>query len=135
LLSAQAITALYRRASEWSEGEGLNTEAVSYALASGDQAYAAELIERRVLNLFYRSETVLVHSWLKALPEDVVRTRPLLCAVYAACTMLAFRDSIRSPELLALIERWLQAADAALEFQSSAKSSGGAKSRIPLIRS
>jgi LuxR family maltose regulon positive regulatory protein len=101
----------------------LIAEAVSYALASCDHRYAAELIERHVLALFYRSETVLIHNWLKALPEDVVCAHSLLCAVYAACTMLAFRNSAWSPEIQTLIERWLQAADDALASQPAAKSS------------
>ncbi|MFL7793573.1 MAG: LuxR C-terminal-related transcriptional regulator [Anaerolineae bacterium] len=123
--SAQEITALYLRASEWFEREGLISEAVSYALASRDDAYTAELIERHVLSLFYRSETVLIHNWLKALPEDVIRAHPLLCAVYAACTMLARRQSARASETLALVERWLQAADAALALRSEAELSDG----------
>jgi LuxR family maltose regulon positive regulatory protein len=123
-LDAQAVVSLYQRASEWFEQEGLIAEAVSYTLSSGDYTYAAELVERHVLTLFYRSETVLVHNWLKALPEDIVRARPLLCAVYAACTMLASRDSAKSPELSALIEQWLQATDDALASQSEAKLPG-----------
>jgi LuxR family maltose regulon positive regulatory protein len=119
------MASLYLRASEWFEGEGLITEAVSYALASCDHSYAAELIERHVLALFYRSETVLIHNWLKALPEDVVRAHPLLCAVYAACTMLARRQFGRTPETQALVEQWLQAADAALIARSEAEVSEG----------
>jgi len=121
--SAQGIASLHLRASEWFEGEGSISEAVSYALASCDQGYAAELIERHVLTLFYRSETILVYNWLKALPEDVVRARPLLCAVYGACTMLASRGSVQSPELQTLVEQWLQAAEDALASQPEAGSS------------
>jgi LuxR family maltose regulon positive regulatory protein len=122
-LGAQEIASLYQRASEWFEAEGLISEAVSYALASGDHGYAAELIEQRVLTLFYRSETVLVHNWLKALPEDIIHAHPLLCAVYAACTMLASRDWAQSPELSTLVEQWLQAADDALASQPETQSS------------
>jgi LuxR family maltose regulon positive regulatory protein len=117
-LDAAAITTLYLRASEWFEQEGLINEAVSYALASGGDIYAVELIERHVLATFYRSETVLVHNWLKALPEELIRTRPLLCAIYASCIMLAMKDSVRSPETSRLIEGWLQDAEAAMIAQS-----------------
>jgi LuxR family maltose regulon positive regulatory protein len=122
--STQEIATLHLRASGWFEREGLISEAVSHALASRDYAYTAELIERHVLSLFYRSETVLVHNWLKALPEDVVRAHSLLCAVYAACTALAHRDA-GAPETFTLVEQWLQAADAALMSQSEADLSGG----------
>jgi LuxR family maltose regulon positive regulatory protein len=129
-VSAREITTLYLRASEWFEREGLISEAVSCALASGDRVYAARLIERHVLSLFYRSETVLVHNWLKALPEDVVRAHPLLCAVYAACTMLARRQSGRTLETPARVERWLQAADAALIAQSEVGLSSGPPRKV-----
>ncbi len=33
--------------------------------------------------MFFRSETMLVHRWLQALPETVIKGRALLCAVYA----------------------------------------------------
>jgi LuxR family maltose regulon positive regulatory protein len=129
-VSAREITTLYLRASEWFEREGLISEAVSHALASGDRVYAARLIERHVLRLFYRSETVLVHNWLKALPEDIVRAHPLLCAVYAACTILARRQSGRALETPARVERWLQAADAALIAQSEAGLSSGPPRKV-----
>ncbi|MBN1221368.1 MAG: AAA family ATPase [Anaerolineae bacterium] len=121
-LDASALTALYLRASEWFEQEGLITEAVSYALASGDDAYAAELIERHVLTTFYQSETVLVQNWLKALPEELIRARPLLSAVYASCIMLTLKNSLRSPQTAMLVERWLQDAEAALANQKESPS-------------
>jgi LuxR family maltose regulon positive regulatory protein len=118
-----AITSLYLRASEWFEQEGLITEAVSYALASGNDVYAVDLIERHVLATFYRSETVLVQNWLKALPEELIRPRPLLCAVYASCIMLASRGFVKSAETSMLIERWLQDAETAIAVQSKSPSS------------
>jgi hypothetical protein len=65
----------------------------------------------------YRGQTVLVHNWLKALPEDLIRTRPLLRAVYASTIVLT---SLRSPECIARAEQWLQEAEKALALQSPA---------------
>jgi LuxR family maltose regulon positive regulatory protein len=101
------IASLYLRASAWCEREGFIVEAVHYALASSDFGYAADLIARHVLTLFYRSEVNLIHSWLKALPEELLRTRPLLCAVYANAVML----TSASPDSMELTDQWLRYAE------------------------
>jgi LuxR family maltose regulon positive regulatory protein len=109
--------ALVLRASRWCESEGFAIEAVSYALAASDPTHAADLIERHVLDMFYRSETVLVHDWLKALPDDALRALPLLCAVYANTIVLT---SPRSSDCIERAEQWLQEAEKALSLQSRA---------------
>jgi LuxR family maltose regulon positive regulatory protein len=108
------VNALYRRASVWCQQKGLITEAVSYALDASDPEYAATLIERYVLDLFYDSEIALIHTWLKSLPDDLVRARPLLQAVYASTTALIAGWSTESLELA---ERWLQEAEKTLATQ------------------
>lgn len=109
----QDITSLYLQASRWCEREGFIAKAVSYALAMPDPEYAVALIERHVLDLFYRSETVLVYNWLKALSEELVRTRPLLCAVYANSIVI----NSFSQDDVELAERWLRDAEKALVAQ------------------
>ncbi len=107
---AETIAALYLRASAWYEREGLIAEAVTCALAAPDYEYAAALVERHVLPFFYRSETVLVYTWLKALPEAVLRDRPLLCAVYASCLAIV----TPSADTYQQAETWLNTAEKAL---------------------
>jgi LuxR family transcriptional regulator, maltose regulon positive regulatory protein len=80
---ASDLMELYRRACAWYEREGFIDDAISKALEAPDVSLATELLERHVLMVFYRSETMLVHSWLKALPNAIINTHPLLCAVYA----------------------------------------------------
>lgn len=108
---AEVIATLRLRAAEWYEREGLVAEAVTCALAAADHAYVATLIARHGLPVYYRGDTVLLHGWLKALPEAVIRDRPLLCAIYASCLMLVQR----APEPFAEAEAWLDEAEAALE--------------------
>ncbi len=98
----------YRRASAWYESEGFIPEAVSQALAAPDHDLAADIMERHVLAVFYRGETMLVHHWLKTLPEAVVRRRALLCAMYANTTGHA---SLLRPQALAQSEAWLETAE------------------------
>ncbi len=112
--SAQDVEPLYLRASQWCESEELAAEAIAYSLALADPGYAVDLIEHHVLELFYRSEIVLVHNWLNALPKELIRTRPLLCAVYGNCIILA----TFSPDALESAERWLRDAEKALAAQA-----------------
>ena len=107
---------LYARACEWYESSGLVPEAVSLALAAPDHQRAAGLMERHVLNVFYHGETMLVHHWLQALPEKVLRQRPLLCAMYA--NTIAHTGLFQAPTLK-VSEPWLQAAE-----EASANSKG-----------
>ncbi len=105
------MTALYQQACAWYESQGLIVEALSQALVARDFEHAAALLERHVLEVFFRGETMLVHNWLKALPESALRPRPLLCAMYA--NTIAHAGLFQAPALQ-LTETWLQAALAAL---------------------
>jgi LuxR family transcriptional regulator, maltose regulon positive regulatory protein len=102
---------LVRRACAWYESEGLIVEAISQAFAAQYYELAADLLERHVLAIFFRSETMLVHHWLKALPESILRERAMLCAAFANTTAHA---AIFQTEALQRTEHWLDAAEAAL---------------------
>lgn len=102
---------LFRRAAEWLEREDNIFEAVSQALAAPDYALAADLLERHALTFFFRSESGLLGSWLKSLPEDLLRSRALLCAVYGN---LLGHTSFHQPAVLRATEYWLNQADQAL---------------------
>ena len=119
---AEGVAALYLRASEWYEGKGFISDAVSCALDAPDLAYAANLIERHVLTTFYRSEIGLVHSWIRALPESLLCAHPLLCAVYAATI---WHSPPYPPDSTRLAERWLQRAEEALAAQSCIVATSG----------
>ena len=107
------IGSLRLRASEWYEGEGLVAEAVSQALAVPDLAHAAALVERHSLALLFRGEVVLVQRWLRRLPEDLVRSRPFLCVLYAWAEFLA-SWSWYSFDVTKLVGPWLRNAERAL---------------------
>ena len=102
---------LYTRACAWYEHEGLISEAVSQALAAPAYDLAADLLEHHILEVFYRGETMLVHHWLQALPEDILRKRAILCAMYANTNG---HMGLYQPQALGLSETWLQAAEQAL---------------------
>lgn len=121
LLSSESrdrIAEFYRRAGSWHEGAGFIPEAVSYAIRSQDWNFASDMIERHVWNIFYRSETELVYTWLRALPEACIKERPILAAVYANCLLLAYRDRIHIPETYNMILGWLNAAESSVPSEA-----------------
>jgi LuxR family maltose regulon positive regulatory protein len=79
----ELVPELHRRASEWYEQNGLILEAVSYALSSGNQARAADLIERTAGTTLIRGEIRTLRGWLDGLPDELMRSRPQLGVLYA----------------------------------------------------
>jgi len=77
------VPALHRAAAAWCDEHGLADDAVRHALAAGDAAWAARLVERNVETLLGRSEGATLRRWLTALPAESVRDRPRLCLAQA----------------------------------------------------
>ena len=102
---------LIRHACDWYVGEGLIIEAISQAFASSEFPLAAKLLEQYVMEIFFSSETMLVHHWLKSLPEVILLQSPLLCTAFANTCAHAgtFQD-----ESLQRSQHWLDAAEKAL---------------------
>jgi LuxR family maltose regulon positive regulatory protein len=77
------VASLHRRASAWHEQNGLPPDAIRHALAAGDFERAAGLIELAwsAMDISYQSAAWL--GWVKALPDELVRTRPVLSLGYA----------------------------------------------------
>jgi LuxR family maltose regulon positive regulatory protein len=79
---ADGVIYLHKRASEWYEAQGFLGEAVHHALHARDWERAATLISKAGDALMKRGEMVTLLRWFRALPEDVVRSSPQLCADY-----------------------------------------------------
>ncbi len=99
---------LHLRASEWYVQEGLIDQAVTHALAARDYERAAGLVQQHAGDAFARGEFSLVLGWLEALPEELVRSRPLLCVVYGYAALVGRPDSLERAE------RWIEQARTAL---------------------
>jgi LuxR family transcriptional regulator, maltose regulon positive regulatory protein len=102
------IPDLHRRASAWHEQHGEVSEAIRHALAAGDDTRAADLIERAlpVLRRNRLGSTLL--GWLRALPDEVVRRRPVLSAMYA-WGLMSGGEFAGVEARLRDAERWLDA--------------------------
>jgi LuxR family maltose regulon positive regulatory protein len=85
------VQELHRAAAAWSDEHDLADDAVRHALAAGDAAWAARLVERHVETLLGRSEGATLRRWLSALPAESVRDRPRLCLAQAYGAAMGFQ--------------------------------------------
>lgn len=104
---AGRVGELHAAAARWLAGNGLLADAVPHAIASGDHEHAADLLELALADLRRRRQNRTLRDWLVALPDDLVRRRPLL-ATYVGWSRLAAGD-------LDGVEPWLDAAEAGLD--------------------
>jgi LuxR family maltose regulon positive regulatory protein len=98
---------LHAAASRWLAENGLLGDAVRHAIASGDHERAADLVELTVADMRRRRQDRTLRDWLVALPDEVVRRRPLL-ATFMGWSRLSEGDFDG-------VEAWLDAAEAALQ--------------------
>ena len=96
---------LHRRASEWYERNGSPTDAIRHALAAEDFERAAGLVELAALEMLGSSQETLYRR-LMALPDEVVRVRPVL-SVYYAFALLGRGGFEAFDAHLRDAERWL----------------------------
>jgi LuxR family maltose regulon positive regulatory protein len=79
------VISLHQRASEWYEHNGSAADAIRHALAAKDFERAAILVELAIPEMRRNRQeaTVTELGWLKALPDELVHFRPVLCVDYA----------------------------------------------------
>ncbi len=88
-LSPAEIAEYHLRASVWYEKNGDEAEAFQHAFAAGDFGRAASLGESAYQDMDHRFQTAAWLGWVKKLPEEVVRNRPVLSTQMG----LAFMDA------------------------------------------
>jgi LuxR family maltose regulon positive regulatory protein len=107
----ESLPELHRAAAGWCDQHGLVDDAVRHALAAGDTAWAARMMEQHIGGMPVGGETATVARWLAVLPATVVHDRPRLCVVQAYQAVMTSRADA--------LERWLDAADRALSAVSA----------------
>lgn len=75
----ELVATLHLRASQWYEAHALPAEAIEQALLIQAHSRAATLIEGVAPTLISEGKITLLHNWLDALPEEIVRSSPRLC--------------------------------------------------------
>ena len=81
------VAGLHRRAAEWYAADGEPEPAVRHALAAGDVELAADLVERSAIELLRRRQEATVRGWIDAIPDAVVRVRPVLAIAFIGALM------------------------------------------------
>jgi LuxR family maltose regulon positive regulatory protein len=102
------VPGLHRRARAWYEEHGDRSEAIRHAMAGGDLARAADLVEIAIPAAFQKDQAATVRRWLEALPDELIRARPVLSVAYAA-TLLDGGKIEGVDARLRDAERWLEA--------------------------
>jgi LuxR family transcriptional regulator, maltose regulon positive regulatory protein len=97
---------LHRRASAWYEQNGELRAAIHHAFAAGDFSRAADLVELAWPELRNRREEDVLCGWLAALPDEVLRGRPVLSNAYAG-VLLSIGKIDGVDARLRDAERWL----------------------------
>jgi LuxR family maltose regulon positive regulatory protein len=103
---ADQVSAVHRRASEWYERNGSTDNAIRHALAAEDFARAADLVELVMPAMNRSRQFATLLGWLKALPDELVRVRPVLSTGYALVSM-SCGDLEGVEARLRDAERWL----------------------------
>jgi LuxR family transcriptional regulator, maltose regulon positive regulatory protein len=92
------VAELHRAAAGWCQAHGLADDAIGHALAAGDAAWAARLVERHADAVLLRSEGATLARWLAALPAELVDTRPRLLLAQALFALVSGRsETVEAP--------------------------------------
>jgi LuxR family transcriptional regulator, maltose regulon positive regulatory protein len=132
----ERLPALHHNAAAWCQQHGLADEAVRHALAAGEVAWAARLVEEHLQARFQRSEGVTVNRWLAALPAALVSSRPRLLVARAVWAIVGGRVEEAEPLLHAAERAMATPAGEPPEPSAGRPPSGLANvpAMIPLLR-
>jgi LuxR family maltose regulon positive regulatory protein len=108
------VVTLHRRASEWYEQNGLPVDAIRHALAAEDFERAAGLVELVAPAIRRSRQDATLLGWLKALPDELVRSRPVLSVEYVGASFLTGKLEAVEARLRDA-ERWLDATSDTVE--------------------
>ena len=81
--TSKEIAGYHLRASEWYENNSDSAQAFHHAIAAGEYSRAAMLAEKHWREMSESFQYALWLSWAKQLPEELIRSRPVLCTQIA----------------------------------------------------
>jgi LuxR family maltose regulon positive regulatory protein len=116
------VSDLHRRASAWYEQAGEPSEAIRHALTAEDFERAADLVELAIPAMRQARQEATARRWLEALPDELIRVRPVLSVGYAGALLVSGQfEGVEAR--LRDAERWLDTTAEAREG-SEAPSTG-----------
>jgi LuxR family maltose regulon positive regulatory protein len=101
------VPILHKRASEWYERNASRTDAICHAFASQDYDRTADLAELAWSEMDRNRQSAAWLDWVRALPGEVVRARPVLNIGYA-WALLDSGDLEFAESRLRDAEQWLE---------------------------
>jgi len=109
LTKSEQLPNLHIKASEWYAQNELIDEAIDHALNANDFERAAALLELECQTMSNSFQSASWLSWVKKLPDELIRTRPVLTTQYAEA-LLDEGKLEASESRLRDAERWLEPA-------------------------
>ena len=103
------IPILHQRASAWYAAHGFSAKAIRHALAAADFTRVAGLVELAWPSMDASFESATWLGWVKALPDELIRARPVLSAD-CAWAFLNIGELEAAERRLQDAERWLTSA-------------------------
>ena len=100
---------LNRTASRWFQAQGLDEEAVKYALIGEDYDQVAELIENSGLAMIGRSQLATLQNWINALPDKIIREHPYLSILLVWVGALTGQSDLAKQHLVLAEENFTSA--------------------------
>ncbi|MFC1620032.1 LuxR C-terminal-related transcriptional regulator [Candidatus Neomarinimicrobiota bacterium] len=97
------VPELHIRAADWYKQNGQPGKAIEHALAAGNYAHAASLIEEVVEDILMRSEVATFLGWMDKMPREVFREHPRLLVYHAGMHLMG-------GESLEVVEGYLEEA-------------------------
>ena len=127
LLEAQPdqVSTLHQRASAWYEQNSQPSEAVRHALAAENYERVAGIAEMAWEAMDNSFQSAAWLDWMKSLPDDLIRNRPVLSTQYASALWMS-GELEASETRLRDAERWLDPAG-----DESARAEGSADRTCP----
>ncbi len=107
---SELVPVLHRRASQWFEQNGSAADAIRHALAGGDFERAADLIEMTSPAMHKNRQEATVLGWMRALPRDLFKDRPVL-SILDVATLMSTGNIEGVEERLRDAEQWLDRID------------------------
>ena len=111
------VSTLHQRASMWYQQNGFSSDSIRHMLAAGDFERAADMIEMAWSIMETSFQSAVWFDWVRALPDELVRRRPVL-SVWYAYALFSLGDLEVAEARLKDAEQWLELAQNA-DKQSS----------------
>ena len=101
----EAVRNLNLRAACWYEAAGMESEAITHALAAGNPGYAVRLVERTAMSMLMRANFKTVEGWLASLPPLAINDSPRV-HMAAAWLFLLRREPSRAEPYLCFLHAY-----------------------------